>query len=145
ICAGLLMVSKVALAETIRSVHIFQNDSVSVVADFRVPSGIEVHVHNMDAKDNATARLNELVKAQLGSNIGPGNFKEANQQAFSKVLNGPEWHGLYQEMEIGGLAIESAIRYQIKKIPAIVFNGKGVIYGVTSLREAFQIYERRGD
>ncbi len=43
-----------------------------------------------------------------------------------------------------GEAIEYAIRFRIKKLPAIVFNDKSVVYGVTSLQEAIRIFNNKG-
>ena len=144
LCVLLVLGCQSVLANPISNIRVFHSDDVPVREDLKLPPSMVVHVYNMDTKNNATAKLNEMVKAKLGSNVGPSNYRDANQQAFSEVLNGPHWRSLYNEMEAGGEAIEYAIRFRIKKLPAIVFNDKSVVYGVTSLQEAIRIFNNKG-
>lgn len=144
LCLLLVLGCQSAWASAISSIRVFHTNAVPVREDIDIPANTVVHVYNMDTTNNATAKLNEMVNARLGKNVGPSNFHEANRRAFSELQNSPDWHSLYEQMTLGGEAIEFAIRFRIQKLPAIVFNDRLVIYGVTSLQEAVSILRRRG-
>lgn len=140
----LFLVCKPSLSETIKNIRVFHNDTVVVEKDRVLANDVIVDVYNMDVKDNATKKLNLLVKSRVGNKATAENASKLYRSAFSEVLNGPQWQSLYNDMEVGGLAIESAIRFRIEKIPAIVINDHAVIYGVTSLGEAIRIFNEKG-
>ena len=142
---ALLLVSSVSHAGTINSISIFHTNTVTVVQDISLDANQHIEVFNMDTKNNATARLNKLIKQRLSPHKISDNYVAAYSKAFYEVLNGDNWDVIYNGLEQGGKAIEFAIRYKVKKTPAIVFNDNSVIYGVTSLKEAIQIYHQNGD
>ncbi len=98
----------------------------------------------MDTKNNATAKLNKLMQQRHALKNRTDDYMVSYSEAFDEVLNGPNWNGIYTDLELGSKAIEFAIRYQVIKTPAIVFNDSSVVYGVTSLKEAIQIYNNKG-
>lgn len=144
ICAGLLLVSSSVLAEGIQSIRIFHNDAIGVVQDVRVPEGVVLYIHNLDAMEHSEKKLTAVVKNKVNSQEKKGAAKEAYMQAFSDVLNSDAWGNLYPEIVASTEPQEKAVRYGIKKIPAILFNEKSIIYGVTSMKEAIQIYNQNG-
>ena len=142
---ALLLVSPINHAAEIKNIEIFYNDTNPVVLDAAVGRNKRISVFNMDLKNNATARLNRLLQQRVSSVQNISDPVITYSEAFDAVLNGKNWDGIYEELEQGSRAIEFAIRYKIKKIPAIVFNESAVIYGVTSVNEAIRIYKTKGD
>lgn len=138
----LLLVSHSVLASEVNSVHIFHNDDNPVKIDRNLHYTVELTVHNMDTKAKTDKKLNEIVTARLKPGY-ENNLKDSYGTAFSEVLNGPEWGGIYTGLGQYAKATEHAIRYRIKKLPAIMINGKSIIYGISSLREGLEIYDRK--
>ena len=128
-----------AMADRVHTLRVFHTNAIKVDEDWRLPAGLTIQVYNLETKNNATDRLNRMVKDRLDP--ASGSLGEAHEQAFGELLNSPHWTSLYRELEAGGEAIETAIRFRIQKLPAIVLNDRAVIYGVTSLREAIRIYQ----
>lgn len=131
-------------SESIRDLRIFQNDATVVNLDTHVDSDTAIIVHNMDDRIRAKSKLNDAVKSRVRKVSGNESLEDVYRQAFSDLLNGSEWNGLVTEMQNSLVPVSTALRYQIQKLPAIVINDKEVVYGVTSLRKAIQIYERNG-
>ena len=71
----------------------------------------------------------------------PGDPGKAQRQALQRInLLGEELRSRV-ESAAGGLVL--AQKFGIKKVPAIVFEGGGsVIYGVTDVRQAVEIYQQ---
>jgi len=139
---ALLLVSSVTHAAAIESIKVFHTDKVRVVQDIPLNGYQNIEVFNMDTKNNATFKLNTLMKKKVQSKSRITDHKAAYLEAFDEVLNSSNWDEIYLGFEKGGLAIVSAVQLKIKKTPAIVFNETSVVYGVTSLREAVQIYNK---
>lgn len=140
----LSLVSFRVYADAIETIKIFHNDEVKVTgSSLFVSNTVAIEIFNLDGLENTNRALNELVKSRVGA-VTAQTAKEKYQSAFSDVLNGPEWPGIYQQFSEGGRSIEFALRYQIKKLPAIVFNERDIVYGVTSLDQAVQIYRQHG-
>jgi integrating conjugative element protein (TIGR03757 family) len=143
ITAALLLVSLNGFASTLTA-HIFKSDDASVQLDQRVPPGMEITVYHLDAMQKADAllgrRLNEETRKPEYRGMTPLN---ASTKAFSKVLNSNEWEAFNRLYMESSEPIEKAIRYRIKKLPAIVFDNEFIVYGVSSFREALAIYKKR--
>ncbi|QFT57051.1 DUF1525 domain-containing protein [Microbulbifer sp. THAF38] len=133
-----------ASAEDIYSIRIFQNDAIQVQQDIRLPLRTPVITHNLDAKEHSERKLKTLVKSKVDEVPKRGSVKEAYLSAFSDIQNGPQWNAIYQEIVASTEPEERAVRYGIKKIPAIVINDKYILYGIHSLEEAIRVYAERG-
>lgn len=145
ISIALLLVSSVSHAGIINSITVFHTNTVTVIQDIPLKANQHIEVFNMDTKNNATLRLNKLIRQRLPSQNATNDYAIAYSKAFDEVLNSENWASVYDGLEKGSKAIEFAIRYKVKKTPAIVFNHSSIIYGVTSLKEAIQIYKQKGD
>lgn len=129
---------------SIQSIRIFEIEDQFVLKDARLPQNLPIRVYRMDAKAQATARINLAVKERVSrlDRLNYGNYEAANRRAFSDLLNSSEWSAINQELEAGSLAIEAALRFQIQKLPAIVFNDRHVVYGQRSLEAAMDAFTR---
>jgi len=115
----LILVSHSVQAEPIKTIKVFHNDQALVTGSSMIQLGsVSIEVFNLDTLSNTDKHLNELVKSRVGK-VTPQTAKSTYQAAFSDVLNGPEWPGIYQQYTEGGKSIEFALRYRIKKLPAI--------------------------
>lgn len=137
---SLLLVSTIVKGTTIESIKVFHTNDVHVLQDIAIDDGKRVEVFNMDTKDNATAKLNKLIQARHIHKQATADPLVSYSKSFDEVLNGPNWTGIYDDLERGSKAIEYAIRYKVKKTPAIIINDTSIIYGVTSMKEALHIY-----
>ena len=63
-----------------------------------------------------------------------GEIARARFEAMSK--------GEQAELELAARVVGQAAHYRIDKVPAIVFDGRAVIYGVTDVARARTIYRR---
>ncbi|PCJ88275.1 MAG: hypothetical protein COA54_03135 [Thiotrichaceae bacterium] len=139
-----LLVSSFAHATAIKNIKVFYSNDIPVIQDLPLNGTQQLEVFNMDTKNNATAKLNMLMQQRHARKKKTDDYLISYSEAFDEVLNGPNWNGIYSDLELGSKAIEYAIRYQVKKTPAIVFNDSSVVYGVTSLKEAIRIYNNKG-
>jgi integrating conjugative element protein (TIGR03757 family) len=140
----LLLVSQSALAERIVNVRVFVNDAISVENDLPPGTYIPVVVYNMDSMERSEKKLTALVKSKVPTGVKQKDIAIAYQEAFSEILNGPQWPEIYSEIERSSAPVEYAMRLKIKKLPAIVINDKSIIYGVYSVKEAVQIFRNTG-
>ena len=139
-----LLISSFANATAIENIKVFYTNDVPVIRDLPLNGNQQLEAFNMDTKNNATAKLNKLMQQRHALKKRADDYMVSYSEAFDEVLNGPNWNGIYTDLELGSKAIEFAIRYQVIKTPAIVFNDSSVVYGVTSLKEAIQIYNNKG-
>lgn len=139
---SLLLVSQIATADKIESIRIFHADDNLVKQDLKLPRGIIYIFHNMSDSDRIKAELNDRVKKIVPKykSLEP---IDAYSQAFSDFMNSGQWPSIHRQFTHSARGIEQAIRYQVKKVPAVVFNGSQVIYGVSSLNEAINIFQEK--
>ena len=130
--------------EPIHSLRIFQTQETFVLDDVSLPPGLPVEVYELDASQRATEELNRQVRSRLQEDLNLQTYEDAHRRAFSDLLNSPDWGGVYQQIEVGSRAIQAAVRLQIKKIPAVVFNDQKVVYGQRSLKAALEVYNKEG-
>jgi len=140
----LLFVSAFSHAGQIEKVMIFHNDANPVRIDTRLDANIIVDINNLDDKNRIKASLNKQVKELVRGRVTAETALEDYQQAFSKYQNSEKWPKMYSDMEKMGEHIVKLSRYKIEKIPAILFNEKSIVYGVSSLKEAIRIYRHKG-
>ena len=127
---------QVSAEETIR---VFYNDANPVRFDVELPAHISVYGYNMDALEKSEDKMTKLITGRVGfSNRSTLEKRFAGE--FSKFMNSDEFPAFYKELEQGAMNIGNAMRFQIKKLPAIVFNNESVIYGVRSLSQAITIF-----
>lgn len=135
----LVMLTLVSLDGLAGTVAIYTNDANPVHLDIDLPGDIVLPIQNLDSITHAKAALNtaisELVKLEP-----PGPAPKRYKNAFLQLLNSPAWRNHEEALEKGNGIIIKAVQQRIDKIPAIVFDGKYVVYGVTTLKEAIEIY-----
>ncbi|POP51555.1 DUF1525 domain-containing protein [Zhongshania marina] len=137
----LLMISLVSLDGVAGSVAIYTNDANPVQLDIDLPGDIVLPIQNLDAITHAKAELNTAV-SELVKREPPGPAPKRYKKAFFELLNSPAWRSHEEALEKGNGIIINAVQQRVEKIPAIIFDGKYVVYGVTSLKEAVGIYSR---
>lgn len=132
LAAGAVMIPSAVWADEhagSRSIEIFTTARFPV-EDASVPPG--VRIYRIDAL--------ELLDTELSRDL-PGDPEQAKQVAVARI--GAMAEHFRARAEAGARGIELAHRYQIKKVPAIVFDGgESVIYGVLDLSTATEIYRR---
>jgi len=141
----LFLVSPLVTADEIKSIRIFYSDSIKVINDEMVPEGVLVYLHNMDSMEHSEKKMTGILKNKVDSKKSKSSLKDAYSQAFSEVLNSPSWDAHYQDIVASTEAQEKAVRFGIEKIPAILFNDKSIVYGVSSLKEAIHTFNNKGD
>jgi integrating conjugative element protein (TIGR03757 family) len=133
----------VAQTDSVYQLTVFYADDVPIVND--IPNGSVSHLefHNMSIHNNTVKRVNDLVQDEIsGLKVDEENVKDIYLRAFSDVQNGPHWREVYEQFEKGGSATEMAFKLGIKKLPAVIINEKYVIYGVSSISHAVEIFDR---
>lgn len=139
---ALALVSGLTSADTMQSVRIFQTSDQFVLQDVKLPDSVSISVYEMDAKDEATRSMNDRLKTMVPENMHPSEVENEYRSAFSRFMNSQYWPAISQRMQIGVRAIDAAVRFQIDKLPAIVFNDRHVVYGQRSLKSAIAVYDR---
>jgi integrating conjugative element protein (TIGR03757 family) len=113
------------------------------------PSLIEAFTTSAIAIDRTTLEATvfeidglERLDRELSEGL-PAEPDEAKRMALERI--GALGDALRSRAEIAAEGLGLAHHYDIKKLPAVVFDGGGsVVYGVTDLGEALRIY-REGD
>ena len=88
-------------------------------------------VHEVDRLRAITQRLSIGLPADARR---AGEIARARFDAMSK--------GEQEELQHAARVVGQAAHYRIDKVPAIVFDGRAVVYGVTDLARARTIYRR---
>lgn len=136
------LVSNIVSADKVASITIFQEKSSPVVTDLGyINKHIPIAVYSVDAMDLMEKEIDHKIKERLSSFKGDTPM-ELYTNAFFDLLNSSEWPEIANGLEIGAEAVELSIRYKIKKLPAIVFNDREMIYGVRSLKQAMMIFNQ---
>ena len=139
----LCMISHISVA-SIPEIEIFKTDTTSFVNDLDENIGITLTVFNLDDLTRAEQRLTLAVRKKLPNNVKASNVTAAYRNAFSEILNSTDWAIVNSDLRASTEPLEMAMRLTIKKVPAIVLNDKYIIYGVSSLKDAIEIYDRNG-
>ncbi len=137
--ATLFLVSQAAMAG---SVTIFTNDENPIHLDEERNGFVVFPVINLDMAKHAKIKLNRKVQA-LVEKQDPGTVEERYKAAFYELLNSSQWPAMNVELEKANSRIFKAVQMRVQKVPAIVFDEKYVAYGVTSLSEAFAVYDQK--
>ena len=87
--------------------------------------------HDLDAGRIAQQKINKLVA---------GTKREAMKR-FSTLQNMPEGQRLVKAVADGYQSVGRAFQLELSRLPAIVFNGRYVVYGTTDIRVALMEYE----
>jgi len=100
----------------------------------------EVHLHLVDGVEN--------IEAELGKLLGVDKVKAKNQAQIDKIqydagrlYNSKKFIPIRERLKDSVKSFEKAMQLNIKKVPAVVFNGEYVIYGETPLA-ALTIFNR---
>lgn len=137
--AFVLLLSSLAHSRDFYTVLIFESDTHQVVKDASLPSGSRLEVYNLDALERSQQMLNQLVGEQVDPEKSRRDPEAAYQDAFFELLNSSKWSEISNQIDKSTAGLERAVRYQVKKVPAIIFDHRYVIYGVSSLSEAISI------
>jgi len=123
---------------------------VTLTADeARDPASIEVFTTSDrptgDANTGATIFEIDglaILDRELSQNL-PADPEEAKRLALQRISELGDDLRTRAEQAVEGL--NRAHRYEIKKVPAVVFDGgQSVVYGLTDLNQAIEIYRRGG-
>ncbi len=113
-----------------------QPPSIEVFTTARYPiataSTPAVLVYNLD--------LPTLIEAELSTRLPQD--REAAAQLASAELQGA-WRKSAETLTEAYQGLFKARQYRLDKLPAIVFDGKAVVYGVTDLQAALAHYRHR--
>jgi integrating conjugative element protein (TIGR03757 family) len=92
--------------------------------------GIELHVFALDGLRRIDARLSDGL---------PAEPEYARRTALNRIqqLDG----AARTRMQNAAMGLARALEYRIDRYPAIVFDGRSVVYGVTDLHQALQLYQ----
>lgn len=143
---GLSMASlaSLAAAEDIRSVKVwFDSEKAPVYDDYRFAPGTDLQVFDLATSRNANETLNQQILdqgVQYGSNLAE-NVQIA-QTALEHYRQTPEYEAHVEEMKSVGAAVHEAIKYNITKVPAVLFNENYTVIGETSLADAVRIFHQ---
>lgn len=114
----------------VRSVEVFVN-SAMVVAMPSAPQGYQVTVHRMDQLDIATKAVDQMIPK--GGEAQARRWIKDNEARIKR------------EVSPAAIATANAINranyYRLDRIPAVVINGRTVVYGVTDVSVALQHYQ----
>lgn len=126
------------------SIKVFVTDDAPVSIENDLIDSFSIRVFNLDDLERAESKLTSIVRSKVPSEIKPGDAQLVYQDAFSEVLNGPEWTSISNELKKSTEPQEMAMRLRITKVPAVILNDKFIIYGVDELVVAIRIFQRRG-
>jgi integrating conjugative element protein (TIGR03757 family) len=126
----------IALAGVFSGVAIAGDDfsSIEVFTDSRTPvrnNHSSATVYKVDRID----RLQQVLSEGLPSD--PETAKQAALHRFQGMDA-----QISSELENAAKGLVQAMQYGIDRYPAIVFDGKTVVYGVTDVQDATRIYEQ---
>ncbi len=125
-----LWVSASASAQSALNVEVFSN---SVASPHQLP-GVTITYYNLNEP--------ELVKARYLPTLPPDPARA--ESLFHAFLNSEKGEQFKLEMRHAYKGHQQMVRYQLEKVPAIVFdNGRYVIYGLLDVREALVIYRAK--
>ncbi len=114
------------------SITVFSNDKYFINKNVKFPMSTTYKVINIDKLGHIDKRISKYL---------PPNEAEA-KKAFSILLNSKQWPAIASEIKSAAFDIAKAAQYSLKKVPAIIFNEKEVIYGVTDIHEALILYTK---
>lgn len=107
---------------------------------------IKFESYNVQSSRDLEFKLNQIVdsavKKRRDYKTRNFNLQKAYQEEFMRLINNEKvWRPLYDQLGIASITQGKALQLQIQKIPAFVFDGKKIVYGITSLKEAVKIYK----
>lgn len=146
-CSALLsLVSANCIADRVTKITVFQTDDTWVTNDLSIANRqIPIEVYSLDSIKKAERSIDREVQKRIPVVALHGKTPlEKFQIGFQDLLNSPAWADINTQMAEGGDAIEYVSRYKVKKVPAIVFNDRSIVYGVRSLSQAMTIFNRQG-
>lgn len=119
--------SGIAIAdEEFRSIEVFTDSRTPVRSNYASAT-----VYKVDRID----RLQQVLSEGLPSD--PETAKQAVLHRFQSIDT-----QISSELENAAKGLVQAMQYGIDRYPAIVFDGKVVVYGVTDIQAATRIYEQ---
>lgn len=126
----------IALAGAFSSIAIADDDfsSIEVFTDSRTPvrdNHSSATVYKVDRID----RLQQVLSEGLPSD--PETAKQAALHRFQRMDS-----QISSELENAAKGLVQAMQYGIDRYPAIIFDGRAVVYGVSDVQAAIRIYEQ---
>jgi len=140
-----ILVSHVVLAEKIHTVKIWHDSKLApVMKDYRFSQDIELDVFDLGIKKEADQKINEALQARgLSYTENPEQNMTIATEALHTFLETDVYKEIEKEFKYLGVALQFAMEYRIEKVPAIVFNDRYTVLGISSLAEAVSIYEAK--
>lgn len=126
--AVLLLVGAVPAWADPGHIEVFVTTDTTVSTTAADRRGVSVEIHHIDAVDRATEALSQGLPAD----------PEA-AAAIARERLDAQAHG---NLEAAYDPLLRAYRLEIEQVPAIVFDGRSVVYGTTDLARALREYER---
>jgi len=128
-------------AQEIRSIHVWHDaNTAPVMNDYRFDREPQIYVFDMGQNQRLEDEMNAALEAQLQAKNGQVDI-EAARKAASDYMMSDDFKALRAEFEKSGLAFNAAMKYQIDEVPAILFNERYLVTGVTSLTSAISKFE----
>jgi len=128
-------------AQEIRSIHVWHDaNTAPVMNDYRFDREPQIYVFDMGMNQRLEDQMNAALEAQLQANNGQVDI-DAARKAASDYMMSDEFKTIQAEFEKSGLAFNAAMKYQIDEVPAILFNERYLVTGVTSLTSAISKFE----
>ena len=119
-----------------------------VLAD-KPPGAIEVFTDSMNSVGNGADGITvyyidriDRLQQELSKDL-PADPETAKQTALHRFQHMD--NKLSHELENAANGLAEAMQYGIDRYPAIVFDGKAVVYGITDIRTATQRYRQWQD
>ncbi len=125
--AWFLVASSTALAADTARIEVFTTAGTPI-AGISAPA---VRVYNLDAP--------ALIEAEINSKL-PRDPSTAHRYA-QRTLKG-QWHEAAERLTQAYRGLLKGSQYGLEKLPAIVFDGRAVVYGITDLDQALGDYRR---
>ena len=92
---------------------------------------VEVQVYRLDGIERLESALSRDLPADLGSasRVALDRIQQLDRQTT-------------EHLERSALGLAKTVQYGIDRVPAVVFDGEVVVYGVTDLRQALDHYRQ---
>lgn len=100
------------------------------VSEYSLPDHT-VQYHNLDSGRIAQQKINNLVSGT----------KKQTMSRFSSLQNSPEGKSLVGSVAAGYQSVGRAFQLELTRLPAVVFNGRYVVYGTTDIGVALREYQ----
>lgn len=118
-----------AMAQSVTRVEVFANSAMHVHSPANPP--YQLLVYRLDALQQVQAQINQQVPK---TEAEAREYFARNQEQIKRMISPAVMHGAN--------GINLARHYGLERIPAIVFDGQSVVYGVTDVEQALALLRK---